>query len=167
MSEADVGDRIRELENRVAAIEGILAADQALTGSEKSTNDSSAGDPVDHSRSIVKMVLKRKVFVPGEYGDDRVDMDFALTLAADSRPTRAIKGQLVFSDLFGDPGFIIGYTVNDSLLPGIPFTAKGVGFEFNQFMDDHNWMLGTDIEDMVASFEARSIIFQDGTTESF
>lgn len=167
MSEANAGDRFRELEDRVSALEGILANNPVLSGLQKSAKDSPATGPVDRSRAIIDMVLNGKSFMAGQYGDDRVEMDFTLTLATDSRPTRAVKGQLVFSDLFGDPGFVIGYTVNESLVPGIPFTAEGVGFDFNQFMSDHNWMLNTNVQDMLAHFEVRSIIFQDGTTETF
>lgn len=94
-------------------------------------------------------------------------MDFTLTLTDESRPTRAVKGRLVFTDLFGDTGFEIGYTVNEPLRPGVPFVAKGIGFDFNQFMSDHNWMVGTEVKDMKVYFEVQSVIFQDGSTESY
>jgi hypothetical protein len=165
MTEEQIGERLRDLENRVEALEALLQREPSVVAPAKS--NSVPLETVDRSRSVVEMALNGKKFVPGQYGDDRIDMDFTLTLAASSRPTRAVKGQLVFTDLFGDTGFIIGYTVNDALQPGAAFAARGVGFDYNQFMNDHNWMLGTDIQDMMSYFEVRSIIYQDGTSESF
>lgn len=123
--------------------------------------------PAASSRTLITTTLGAKCFIPGRYGDDRIDMDFTLTLTSESRPSRAVKGKLIFTDLFGDTGFEIGYTVNDPLAAGVPFAAKGVGFDFNQFMSDHNWMLGTDLNDMKVYFEIRSVLFQDGSTHTY
>jgi hypothetical protein len=160
--EWSLDDRLRALEQRVADLEERLEPDSAV-GAEGSATPSPTAD----HRTMLTLRVDGKKFTPGEYGDDRVDLDLTLTLSPDRRATRAVKGSLVFTDLFGDVGFRIGYTVNDPLLPGVPLAIKNVGFDFNQFMSEHNWMLGTDLDDMTYRFEVDSVIYQDGSREDY
>jgi hypothetical protein len=167
MSEDNVEDRLRELESRIAALEAVLKRDLVSTNRDGSAVARVTEEVLNDDRSIVQLSLQSKRYVPGEFGDDRIDMDFTLKLAEGVGPTRAIKGQLLFTDLFGDPQFAVGYTVNDSMVPYEALAPKGVGFDYNQFMSEHKWMLVTDVHDMHCSFKVSSIIFQDGTTKSF
>lgn len=84
-----------------------------------------------------------------------------------NKPTRAVKGLLEFTDLFGEVKFRIGLTLNERLEPGRPFTQRGIGFEYNQFMAEHQWMRGTDKADMKVLFRVTNILYADGTAETF
>ncbi|MCB9896415.1 MAG: hypothetical protein H6825_00290 [Planctomycetes bacterium] len=81
-------------------------------------------------------------------------------------PARAIKGTIEFCDLFGEPRFRIGYTLNERLQPGARVTAAGLGFEYNDFMNEHQWMLTTDLDDMTVRFQVGQILYEDGATET-
>lgn len=83
------------------------------------------------------------------------------------KPTRAIKGTLIISDLFGESKLRLKWTINQPLTPGTSYTEKGVGFEYNQFTDSHKWVRATDLKDMTFKFEITDIIYQDGTQETF
>lgn len=160
--EQSLDGRLKALEQRVADLEERLDVSYGADAKGSATPSSTAD-----GRTMLTLRVDGKRFAPGEYGDDRIDMDLTLTLSPDRRPTRAVKGSLVFADLFGDLGFRIGYTVNDPLLPGVPLAIKNVGFDFNQFMSEHNWMLGTELEDMTYRFEVDSVIYQDGSREDY
>ena len=106
--------------------------------------------------------ISRKRYDSQDY-QDYIWFDVTWDTSKLPKPTRAVKGTLIFSDLFGEPHFKIGWIINDPMKPGVNLIEKGVGFKFNQFIDSHQWMLSTDIKDMTVSFKIKSIIYQDGT----
>ncbi len=99
--------------------------------------------------------------------DDNIWFDITWDTKNLKKKTRAVKGLLIFADLFGEPKFMINKTINDPLSPGQLHKEDGVGFEYNQFKDSHKWMRSTDLEDMTFRFEVKSIIYTDGTREEF
>jgi hypothetical protein len=82
-------------------------------------------------------------------------------------PSRAIKGQLMLNDLFGEAKMTIGWTVERPINSGETFVEKGQGFKYNQFMEQHQWVNSTDIQNMSASFVVSSILYQDGSRDDF
>ncbi len=94
------------------------------------------------------------------------DVEYKPTRAM-GKSTRAVKGALEFADLFGEVKFRLHVTINKSMRPGRPLATTGVGFEYNQFRDSHEWMRGTSFDDMKIAFRVESIIYQDGTTQNF
>ena len=87
----------------------------------------------------------------------------AFTPSRLSRPTRAVKGAIGFCDLFGAPVFILAYTLNERLTPGKPVSLFGIGFVYNQFIAEHQWMLGTKLEDMTVRFRIDQILYANGS----
>ena len=81
------------------------------------------------------------------------------------QPVRAIKGVVVFADLFGEAKLRVQHTINKRLKPGEAFRERQVGFDYNEFKDAHQWMRATDLEDMKIDFIVSEIIFQDGSVE--
>jgi hypothetical protein len=81
------------------------------------------------------------------------------------KPTRAVKGVLHITDLFGDPHLSINSTIDSPLQPGQPQVEKGVGFKYNQFMDSHNWVRAARKEDMRLIFVPKAVIYSDGSQE--
>jgi hypothetical protein len=88
------------------------------------------------------------------------------TLSKDAKPTRAAKWVLEFADLFGEVRFQLRTTLNDPLTLGKAYVQSGIGFAYNEFMDDHQWMLVTDLRDMRCSFQLLNVLYRDGTKES-
>lgn len=99
--------------------------------------------------------------------EEAVWFDISWDTASLPKPTRAIKGTLVISDLFGESKLRLKWTINEPLTPGMGYVEKGVGFEYNQFTDSHKWVRATDLKDMTFQFETTDIIYQDGTQETF
>ncbi len=97
--ERSLDDRLRALEHRVAGLEERLDASYGADAKGSARPSSTVDDG-----AMVTLRVDGKRFAPGEYGDDRVDMDLTLTLSPDRRPTRAVKGTLIFADLFGELG---------------------------------------------------------------
>jgi len=99
--------------------------------------------------------------------EEAVWFDISWDTASLPKPTRAIKGTLIISDLFGESKLRLKWTINEPLTPGTSYAEKGVGFEYNQFTDSHKWVRATELKDMTFQFEATDIIYQDGTQETF
>ena len=83
------------------------------------------------------------------------------------KPTRAVKGALVFADLFGEVKLQLTATINDPLRPNVPYKKQGIGFEYNQSSSKHNWIKNTALEDMQISYRVDSIIYEDGEQQDF
>lgn len=99
--------------------------------------------------------------------EDAIWFDVSWDTSHLKKPTRAIKGTLVISDIFGEPKLRLRWTINQPLTPGTSYTEKGVGFEYNQFKDSSKWVRATDLKDMTFRFEVTDIIYQDETKETF
>lgn len=77
-----------------------------------------------------------------------------------------MKGLLTFSDLFGELKFALNVTINDGMTPGRPHRTPGTGFSYNQFIDEHQWMVTTELSDMICALENVHVIYADGSTEN-
>jgi len=128
---------------------------------EKKPSKSTGAD-----KSILIPTIANKRFQTYKY-DDNIWFDVTWNTDNLKKKTRAVKGVLIFADLFGEPKFMINYTVNDPLTPRKSHKESGVGFEYNQFKDSHKWMRASELKDMSFQFKVKSIIYADGTTEQF
>jgi len=107
--------------------------------------------------------------------EDAIWFDVSWDTSRLKRKTRAVKGVLVFADIFGDTKLRLKWTINEPLVPSANFVEKGIGFGFNQFTSSHKWVRNTDLKDMKFSFDVDEIIYQDesprtvndGITDSF
>jgi|TARA_Y100000780_G_C13587521_1_gene379338 hypothetical protein len=115
---------------------------------------------------FVSPTVSNKRFEKFKY-DENIWFDITWDTSELKKPTRAIKGILIFADIFGEPKLQIKKTINEPLTPNHSLKETGVGFEFNQFKDSHKWMLSTDLKDMTFKFNVQSIIYIDGTSESY
>ncbi|GAA6173728.1 hypothetical protein NBRC116592_33980 [Colwellia sp. KU-HH00111] len=115
---------------------------------------------------FVSPTISNKRFEKQKY-DENIWFDITWDTSELKKPTRAIKGILIFADIFGESKFQIKKTINEPLSPNQPMTETGVGFDFNQFKDSHKWMLSTDLKDMTFKFDVQNIIYTDGTSESY
>jgi hypothetical protein len=159
----DLKQRIIELERRVALLEG------GGNGASKSSLPEAPN--VNRSTSLVQVEVSNKRFAPknphyGEY-EDHIWFDITYVAGTIVKPARALKGVLCFADIFGEVKFRINVTVNERLDPAHPLHQEGIGFTYNQFMPEHQWMLTTLEADMKISFLTTNVIYADGTSEEF
>lgn len=158
-----VEERFAEIERRLALLEaGDLPS--LTIGNEKI-------EPRESHETFIALTVTNKRFDPtnadlGVY-EDHIWFDCAYTLKTGAKPTRAVKGELQFSDLFGEVKFKLQLTINDPLKPGVPLVQRGIGFSYNQFIGEHQWMLITETKDMTYAFKVSNVIYADGTTELF
>ncbi len=73
----------------------------------------------------------------------------------------------MLADLFGEPQFRIRTTIDTPLDPGKKFKQSGIGFKYNKFTQEHQWVRSTDLSNMTFRFEAQEILYQDGKVEKF
>ncbi len=139
---------------------------------EKSHTTASLQPPKEPEKSgtseegVLVPMITNKRYEKYKY-DDNIWFDITWNTDKLKKPTRAVKGVLIFADLFGEPKFMINKTINDPLTPGKSHKEDGIGFEYNQFTDSHKWMRSSDLKDMTFQYKVTSIIYADGTTEQF
>jgi hypothetical protein len=122
--------------------------------------------PSDVRKEIISVRLLDKRFDDTDI-QEYIWFDIEFTAAGLDKPARAIKGTLILQDLFGEPQMYIGWTIDEPLQPGQVFVEKGSGFRFNRFMEEHQWVLATSLDNMTASFAVESILYTDGTRRDF
>ena len=118
------------------------------------------------SEELIAITIGNKRYHKADY-EEYIFFDVEYNPINISKPTRSVKGVIIFCDLFGETKHRIGVTINDSLKPGEMLLKRGVGFEYNQFSDEDNWVRNADIKDMTFRFELISILYADGERVDF
>lgn len=122
-----------------------------------------AGNEDKLQEQIIVPSLLRKNFAEQDY-QKYIWLDVVFDAKGLDKPARAIKGSIVFMDLFGEKKFGLRWTMDKPISPGENYTEKGSGFKYNQFDQEHQWVLVTDVKDMKLKFIVTNILYQDGTT---
>lgn len=117
-------------------------------------------------RQVLLPLLSNKRFAKQDY-QDYIWFDVEWKALGLKKKSRAIKGTLIFHDLFGERKFAVRMTIDDSLEPGQSFLNKGIGFKYSMFDEAEKWVRMTDLDDMLIQFEVKSIIYSDGEREDF
>lgn len=118
------------------------------------------------SEQIISVTLLNKVFSEKKYGHG-IYFDLKFTASNLDKPARAIKGSLLINDLFGETIMAIKWPLNDPIAPNESKTETGTGFDYNQFMSEHQRIRDTSLENLRASFRVDSILYEDGTRQDF
>lgn len=155
----------------VPALSDTLSLDRESTSvadPTESTGSVSARDsrPSDIAREILEVELLNKRFAEQDY-EEYIWFDVQYTASGLDKSARAVKGRLHFTDLFGETQLTVRWTIEDPLDPGQQTVERGVGFEYNQFLDGHKWMRATEVKNMAAVFEVESILYEDGSQRNF
>lgn len=174
-SKPDVTTRLDELEAAISALTSRVEKLEAKDGETAAKPDTKkpVSAPVNVAGQargqIFDVTITNKRFQESDFRkgiyEDAIYWDTELKAASLKRPTRAVKGQIVFSDLFDEVKIRIGWTINDPIRPGGSILQQGRGIDYNQFLDSHNWLRTTQIKDMKVKFVVDQIIYEDGTTE--
>lgn len=133
-----------------------------LASEEPASLSATAGGPQNLRDEIISIRILKKEFSKQDY-QEYVFFDIELTANGLDRAARAVKGTMKFQDLFGETKLSLGWTVDVPISVGGTITEKGTGFEYNQFIDSHQWAKTTKVDNMKAIFSIESIIYEDGS----
>jgi hypothetical protein len=159
-------------------ISWVPALNQPSPGSLQSNaaaKDRHEGTPetgsIDRAADLMVPTLSNKRYVPHDYRagsvEDLLVFDISWDTSKLKHPTRALKGILVFEDLFGEAKYRLRITIDDPLKPGSKFEQKEIGFKYNEFMEQHQWVRSTELRNMKVHFEPQEILYADGSGEKF
>ena len=108
---------------------------------------------------LVEKCLRLANYDQGRFSDE-VEFMFMFTNTS-SRKIRAVTGNAVVSDIFGREIVAISILQTEGLLANAQAVWEAV-WGFNQFMDGHTQVAYGAIEDMIFTFDVKSIVFADG-----
>lgn len=120
----------------------------------------------DLREQILDVTLLRKQYTKQDY-QDYVFFDISFNPKGLDKAARAIKGVLIFTDLFGEQKFALNWTIEKPVNPGVEYVENGSGFKYNQFTDSHQWVRSTEKDNMKVKFRVNSILYQDGVSRTF
>jgi len=153
------------LEQRVAQLEKDVAALKAAgTGTQKEEPPTLTPDKATKEK-IISVVLTNKRFQQIDTDNNILQAgiywDAQFTLVPSAKATRAIKGNLVFTDLFDEEKMRVSFTINHPLKPGESFMEKDTGIEYHEFRQCDQWVKTTELKDMKVKFEIDSVIYEE------
>ena len=106
-----------------------------------------------------------KDLMAGDIGD-RIDFVFYFQPADLDKDVRAFKGDVIFTDLFDE--FILRVTLtHEAGLATYEVAEWSGGIEYNQFLPEHQRLRSIDPKNLSVSFELQTVVYTDGTRESF
>ena len=162
------------LDQRISSLEkekNTFVSKNIFKASSNEKKSKSISKKSNISSEIIKPIITNKRFQSSDptigIYESSLWWDVKYKAVKLKKPTRAIKGVLKFSDLFGEVKFLINVTINDELSPNKEIYQQGVGFNYNQFMESHKWIRSESLENMKITLDVKSIIYKDGTMESF
>ncbi len=83
-----------------------------------------------------------------------------------SKDIKGVQGTFTIKDLFGVDIMSLGLDFTGQAIPANSSAVfDDLGFDINQFMDDHVKVYSTNLEDLQFEYEVTSIVYTDGTKE--
>jgi hypothetical protein len=179
------------LEERVEALEEKVQALTELTRGIKQTTSLQENASDENTDSQDGQIPDTKPFAPMAPDERKPDTVVSITLADVTyhepnrenemtdwlslrficknnleKPMRAVKGVVVFYDLFDEEWWRIDLTVTEPLEPGeyVPCFGK---VDYRSFSDAPRKAKNTDPKDIIVVFEVSQVLYRDGAKESF
>lgn len=121
---------------------------------------------VSLAETIITVEILNKRFQEKKYGH-AIYFDLSFAASGLDKPARAIKGILLINDLFGEKIMGIKWNLDKSFAPASIQVETGVGFDYNQFMNEHQRIKNSDISNIKVAFQVDSILYEDGTRKDF
>jgi hypothetical protein len=153
------------LKDRLAKLDGSQQESPNLqTVSPSAIPTKAENKPSPISVSMVSKNFHKANLMAGDAGD-RIDFTFLFKSLLE-KDVRAFKGAVVIKDLFDQD------ILRVTLMHETGLSAKGTtlwkgGIKYNQFIATHQRLLTVEQIDITVSFVCESIIYADGTRESF
>ena len=119
----------------------------------------------DQISKAVTVAFIDAAFQPSSFENGRYDDTESLTFAVHNggaKPIKALKGEAVFIDTFGDVFVRVPMQFEENVAPGERKTVE-LGMEINKFMDEHKKVMQLD-KSKRFRFEPEQIVYADGST---
>lgn len=163
--------KIKPDKKRLTCFDNVTAASESSKSptTPQNTATQSKSDKKNTSTESEKIIIAKlmsKKHSQKKYGSG-IYYDIEFTALNLEKPARAIKGVMLFQDLFGETQHKLSWTLNDPPAPNESTYEYETGFDFNQFKSEHIWAKDTEIKDMKAVYKVQSIIYADGTQKDF
>ena len=129
-----------------------------------------APSPRDQEREALQAAvgvrLVDKTYVPSDWQarryEDFVALEFEYANKAD-KDIRAFTGTVVFKDIFERPFLRLNLTFDQRIAAGHSVRDKDRSLKTNQFSDEQQKLINTELENLRVGFEVESVLFADGT----
>ena len=118
------------------------------------------------SEQIISVTLLNKEVSQIKYGQG-VFFDIKFTASNLEKPARAVKGSLLIKDLFGETIMGLQLPLDNPIALNESQTVIGTGFEYNHFKAEHQRVRDTSLENLRASYQVDSILYEDGTRQDY
>ena len=178
-TESSLENRIESLENEVEQLsQEISTLNKILSelglGPNTSNESNNGADriPVINNDSPIQIDLLELTYhesnSANDYANDFSDwLSFSFNFTNQlEKETRAVKGSVIFKDLFGDEWWRIGLALNDPIKPGATITWIGQ-IDYNGFISAHKTAKNSNPKNVIVEYLINKIIFQDGSQIEF
>ena len=160
----EISDLVESLSDRVTVLEKKIVHIDSSIAESHDQNTNIAPDDRQHkvqpsSKSIrIELINKDLVLADGSRSIYQSHINFTLHVHNISNTKiRAVKGDLVFHDLFDAEIFRIGITMNNPIKPG-KFEVWSGGFEYNEFLPEHVHFAGFNANDLTLTLDNEKIV---------
>jgi len=116
---------------------------------------------ISRLKNAVIVTCFNKGFIEGDY-DDYISYGFAIKNKT-TKDIRAIKGSLLFTDLFDEEINTIRLTYDTPIKAGVTANWNATT-DYNRFMDKDVSLKNKDLNDLKVIWKPEKVIFMDGTT---
>lgn len=132
------------------------------------SNDNVGSETTTESSKIMVIVID-KYNLPVNYDANRYSprVEFDINIAnLTKKSIKGIQGILIIKDLFGEKIISLNCDFTGKTIPANDNrTYEGIGFDINQFMDNHVKVYNEKFEDLIFEYEVTKIVYSDGTQE--
>jgi hypothetical protein len=131
---------------------------------EKALQEKAASEEasrISRLKNVVIVTCFNKGFIEGDY-DDYISYGFAIKNKT-TKDIRAIKGSLLFTDLFDEEINTIRLTYDTPIKAGVTANWNATT-DYNRFMDKDVSLKNKDLNDLKVIWKPEKVIFMDGTT---
>lgn len=116
-------------------------------------------NPFPHNTLLTPSLIGKK-FRSNDYRA-AILLDIGWDTSELKKPTRAIKGILHITDIFGESKVSSKFTVDIPLYPKQEYIQKDFGIEYNQFDDSHSWLRYAQLNNIKIVFEITDVMYLD------
>jgi len=141
------------------AFSGVFGED-----TEKPVQEEKKPAVVNELTKKVPLIVADKGFIEGDF-QDYITFTLQLTNTT-NKDIEGMKGTLVFNDLFGDQIQRVNFSYDDGIPAGEtkPYRAT---VDYNQFIDGDVTLRRTDLSKIKTEWDVNTIIYTDGSQETF
>lgn len=152
----DLQKRVTELEK---AIQTVQLSMQSVQSPENDIDSQPTRQPIQSKSISVQLTKKSLQLSNSDAGIYQDSLLFSIALSnLTPKHIRAVKGDLVFSDLFDADIFRVGITVNEKIKPKALVKWDGV-MPYNQFIPEHVHFAGYAPEDLKVRLDNESVVY--------